>query len=220
MSESEPVSRIDRIEQKVDTLSASVDKQFVEVREHFVEQREYIEFAYATALDKRMTEGFARLDQRITESEQRMTEGSPGWRPRSISWLKRGRGRDRGTTSRAPTETPALTCRSRSEPGHRQSRRRPSPRKASASHTSPSTVTISTGSKDVRRKAAATSSSDDGLMAGSRTSRHRSSTSGHASTSTGAAPTSCRGASSTPRTFPISGSIASTRTAPTNSPRR
>jgi hypothetical protein len=74
MSESEPVSRIDRIEQKVDTLSASVDKQFVEVREHFVEQREYIEFAY-DRLDKRMTEGFARLDRRITESEQRMTDG-------------------------------------------------------------------------------------------------------------------------------------------------
>ena len=57
MAENGLSERVDRIEQKL-------DKQFLEVREHFVEQRKYIEFAY-DKLDKRMTAGFSRLDQRV-----------------------------------------------------------------------------------------------------------------------------------------------------------
>ena len=74
MAENGASERVERIENKLDALSESVDqrfkevdKQFLEVREHFVEQREYREYTAFDydKLDKRMTEGFARLDQRI-----------------------------------------------------------------------------------------------------------------------------------------------------------
>jgi len=81
MAENGSSERVERIENKLDLLSESVDqrckevdKQFLEVREHFVGQRKYIEFAY-DKLDKRMTEGFARLDQRIDGLDQRTTDG-------------------------------------------------------------------------------------------------------------------------------------------------
>ena len=71
MAENGLFERVDRIEQKL-------DQQFIEVQEHFVEQRKYIAFAYERlgkridGLDKRMTEGFARLDQRIDGLDQRI----------------------------------------------------------------------------------------------------------------------------------------------------
>jgi hypothetical protein len=81
MAENGSSERVERIENKLDLLSESVDqrckevdKQFLEVREHFVGQRKYIEFAY-DKLDKRMTDGFARLDQRIEGLDRRMTDG-------------------------------------------------------------------------------------------------------------------------------------------------
>ena len=81
MAQNGSSERVKRIENKLDALSESVDqrfkevdKQFLEVREHFVEQRKYIEFAYDKP-HKRMTEGFARLDQRIEGLDQRMTDG-------------------------------------------------------------------------------------------------------------------------------------------------
>ena len=81
MAENALSEQVDRIEYKLDALSESVDqrftevdKQFLEVREHFVEQRKYVEFAYDT-LDKRMTAGFSRLDQRIDELDKRMAAG-------------------------------------------------------------------------------------------------------------------------------------------------
>lgn len=81
MAENGLPERVERIEHKLDALSVSVDerfkgvdKQFLEVREHFVEQRQYIEFAYEK-LDKRMTAGFSRLDQRVDDLDKRMTEG-------------------------------------------------------------------------------------------------------------------------------------------------
>ena len=64
MAENGLSERVDRIEQKL-------DKQFIEVQEHFVEQRQYIEFAY-DQLDKRMTAGFSRLDQRVDDLDKRM----------------------------------------------------------------------------------------------------------------------------------------------------
>ena len=67
MAENGSSERVERIEQKL-------DKQFTEVQEHFVEQRKSIEFAY-DKLDKRMTDGFARLDQRIEGLDRRMTDG-------------------------------------------------------------------------------------------------------------------------------------------------
>ena len=67
MAENGLSERVERIDQKL-------DKQFTEVQEHFVEQRKYIAFAY-DKLDKRMTDGFARLDQRIEGLDQRMTDG-------------------------------------------------------------------------------------------------------------------------------------------------
>ena len=57
MAENGLSERVDRIEQKL-------DKHFLEAREHFVEERKYIEFA-CERLDKRMSEGFTRLDQRV-----------------------------------------------------------------------------------------------------------------------------------------------------------
>jgi len=81
MAENGSSERVERIENELDALSESVDqrfkevdKQFLDVRRHFVEQRKYIEFAY-DKLGKRMTEGFARLDQRIDGLDQRMTDG-------------------------------------------------------------------------------------------------------------------------------------------------
>jgi flagellar capping protein FliD len=81
MAENGLSERVERIENKVDTLSESVDqrfnevdKQFLEVREHFVEQRKYVEFAYEK-LDKRMTAGFSRLDQRVDDLDKRMATG-------------------------------------------------------------------------------------------------------------------------------------------------
>lgn len=66
MAENEGLERVVRIEKKVDALSVSVDERFNEVRDHFVEQREYSEFAY-NRLDRRISEGLARLEQRMAE---------------------------------------------------------------------------------------------------------------------------------------------------------
>jgi hypothetical protein len=73
MPENALSERVTRIEQKLDVLSDSVDarfeqvdKRFVEVQEHFVEQREYTEFAY-DRLDRRMTQGFSRLERKIDQ---------------------------------------------------------------------------------------------------------------------------------------------------------
>ena len=74
MVENEGLERVVRIEKKFDALSVSVgerfnnvDERFDEVRDHFVEQREYIEFAY-DRLDRRISEGLARLEQRMWSS--------------------------------------------------------------------------------------------------------------------------------------------------------
>lgn len=81
MAENGLSERVERIENKLDGLSGSVgqrfrevDSQFFEVREHFGEQRRYIEFAH-DKLDKRMTAGFSRLDQRVDDLDKRTTEG-------------------------------------------------------------------------------------------------------------------------------------------------
>ena len=73
MAENGSSERVERIENKLDALSESVDqrfkevdKQFLEVREHFVGQRKYIEFAY-DKLDKRMTDGFSRLQRKFDQ---------------------------------------------------------------------------------------------------------------------------------------------------------
>jgi len=66
MTENGLSERAERIEQKL-------DKQFTEVQEHFVEQRRYIEFAYdkldkrVDGLDKRMTDGFSRLERKFDQ---------------------------------------------------------------------------------------------------------------------------------------------------------
>ena len=58
--------RVERIEQKL-------DQQFTEVQEHFVEQRRYIESAYdkldqrIDGLDRRMTDGFSRLERKFDQ---------------------------------------------------------------------------------------------------------------------------------------------------------
>jgi hypothetical protein len=81
MAENEGLERVVRIEKKLDALSTSVDerfkdvdKRFDEVRDHFVEQREYVEFAY-DQLNRRMSDGFAGLDQRIIDVKQELTGG-------------------------------------------------------------------------------------------------------------------------------------------------
>ena len=74
MAENEGLERVVRLEKKLDALSVSVDERFNEVRDHFVEQREYIEFAY-DQLNRRMSDGFAGLDQRITDVKQELTGG-------------------------------------------------------------------------------------------------------------------------------------------------
>jgi len=80
MAENGLPERVERVENKLDALAESVDKrfdrvdrrfadidqQFLEVREHFVEQRQYIDFAY-DKLDKRMTEGFSRLERKFDQ---------------------------------------------------------------------------------------------------------------------------------------------------------
>jgi uncharacterized membrane-anchored protein YhcB (DUF1043 family) len=59
MAENGLSERVERIEQKL-------DRQFAEVQEHFVEQRKYIAFAY-DKLDKRMTQGFSRLERKFDQ---------------------------------------------------------------------------------------------------------------------------------------------------------
>jgi len=80
MAENGLSERFERIENKLDALSESVDrrfeqvdkrfadidKQFLEIRDHFVEQRQYTDLAYER-LDKRMTQGFARLERKIDQ---------------------------------------------------------------------------------------------------------------------------------------------------------
>ena len=81
MPENEGLERVARIEKKLDALSTSVDerfkdvdKRFDEVRDRFVEQREYVEFAY-DQLNRRISGGFAGLDQRVTDVKQELTGG-------------------------------------------------------------------------------------------------------------------------------------------------
>jgi hypothetical protein len=81
MAENEGLERVVRLEKKLDALSVSVDerfndvdKRFDEVRDHFVEQRQYVEFAY-DQLNRRMSDGFAGLEQRITDVKQELTGG-------------------------------------------------------------------------------------------------------------------------------------------------
>ena len=84
MPETSSSERFDRVEKKLDDLSASVDARFAsvdkrfdemrqefqnefrDVQEHFVEQRQYTEFAYGR-LDRRMTEGFSRLERKLDQ---------------------------------------------------------------------------------------------------------------------------------------------------------
>jgi hypothetical protein len=91
MPETSSSERFDRIEKKLDDLSTSVGarfeqvatrfaavdrrfaeireeyrKEFREVQEHFVEQRQYTELAYER-LDRRMTEGFSRLERKLDQ---------------------------------------------------------------------------------------------------------------------------------------------------------
>jgi len=85
MAENGLSERVDRIENKLDALTESVDqcfkevdKRFLEVREHVVEQRQYIEFAY-DKLDKRMTEGFSRVERKFDQfidSQSRATSAT------------------------------------------------------------------------------------------------------------------------------------------------
>jgi hypothetical protein len=57
---------VDRRFEEVDKRFEGIDKQFREVQEHFVEQRGYSEFVH-DRLDRRMTEGFSRLERKLDQ---------------------------------------------------------------------------------------------------------------------------------------------------------
>jgi hypothetical protein len=110
--------RVDRIERKpkarsVEAPSGQRTGQFLSLLADIVEQREYIEFAYHR-LDQRMSEGFGRLDQRmtrldervgeldrhITDSRQQLTPGLSRLDAKLDQFISQFGPRSRGTTSR------------------------------------------------------------------------------------------------------------------------
>ena len=56
--------RFAQVDERFEKLREELDERFREVQEHVVEQREYVEFAYER-LDRRMSDGFSRLEQKI-----------------------------------------------------------------------------------------------------------------------------------------------------------
>jgi chromosome segregation ATPase len=74
---------------QVDERLAAIDKQFEaihkefrEVQGHFVEQREYTEFAYER-LDRRLTQGFSRLERRLDQVIDAQSRPGTATQPRS-----------------------------------------------------------------------------------------------------------------------------------------
>ena len=56
--------RFQQVDQRFEKLEGNLEQRFRDVQEHFVEQRKYVEFAYER-LDRRMTDGFSRLETKI-----------------------------------------------------------------------------------------------------------------------------------------------------------
>ena len=159
-----------------------------------------------------MTEGFARLDERIDGLDQRMTEASPGWNGSSIS-----------SSTRRHEQRPPQDV----ERVHRSA----DADVQKAYGTWPSPITAQTvAAQGLRLSYVAVDGDDIYWIEGrpheagrnalvrlrptaeSKTSPQQTSTSGRVCMSTGEAPTSWPQASSTPRTLPTSGSTESPRT--------
>jgi hypothetical protein len=69
-------ARVEAIEHKLDALALSVDRRFDEVTQAFVEQRQYTEFAFGQ-LERRMNEGFTRLERKLDQFIDSQSQPSP-----------------------------------------------------------------------------------------------------------------------------------------------
>jgi chromosome segregation ATPase len=66
----------------IDRQFEAIHKEFREVQGHFVEQREYTEFAYER-LDRRLTQGFSRLERRLDQVIDAQSRPGTATQPRS-----------------------------------------------------------------------------------------------------------------------------------------